>query len=266
MTASRPLHRPPDKLTLSKGTARQGGCAEEQIAKEREKKDAATRVAELLQERQGAEEDWAAAASGAAAQGAVGHARSGDGGCGAARAQARGIRPRCAPAPRAGRVGTGPGRAAAPLPWPSAPPPVLAASVPHAVVAAPPAPTASTAVAPAPVERRPAAPTPPVAAKRPLWCRWPRQEEPGLLDAADGRQPARRRGWRPADRLARRRSASTASPSARRRTAARPRSSRAASSPTRSSAPAAVSASTRAMRGGCVVVDELLAEPARRDR
>ncbi|MFL6665220.1 MAG: FimV family protein, partial [Rhizobacter sp.] len=177
----------PDKLTLSKGAAgAKAGAQEEKIAREREKKDASTRVAELAKN----VEDLKRLAGAASAPGA---------------------KTAAAPVPAAttkpGATVTAPiATPSVPTP-PAAPPPVAAASVPAPkptpVAPAPaPAPVAAAPVASAPVTAAAptasaavvaAAPTPPAAsapvvaarppASAPITARAPAPpaEEPGML-------------------------------------------------------------------------------------
>ncbi len=144
----------PDKLTLSKGAtpgSKASSAAEEQIARERERKEAAARVAELARNVDELKKLSGAAASAAAPAVA------------AAPAAAPAPTPAAAPAPVAA-----PASAAVPAPAPVAAAPAPASA--PVVVAAAPAPAAPASVVAKPAAApKPAAPAP-VAA-----------EEPGLL-------------------------------------------------------------------------------------
>jgi pilus assembly protein FimV len=179
----------PDKLTLSKGTGAKA-APEEQIAKGAEKKDAATRVAELSKNVEELKKLGAAASSAAK-----------PGGTSATQTPATAVAAAPVPKPVASVPAATPvAKAPAPASAPVAPPPVVAAPavasapapvaaasvpVPAATLAAAsaPAPAAST-VAAAPVAApASAAPTPPVAAKPAPAVPVAAKEEPGLLDS-----------------------------------------------------------------------------------
>lgn len=172
----------PDKLTLSKGTGTKP-AAEEQIAKGAEKKDAATRVAELSKNVEELKKLGAAASSAAK-----------PGGTSATPTPATAVAAAPVPKPAASTPAVTPAK---PAPTPVAPPPVAAvASAPAPVAAASvpvpapavaaastPAPAASTVVAAAPVAApASAAPTPPAAKPAPV-VPVAAKEEPGLLDS-----------------------------------------------------------------------------------
>jgi pilus assembly protein FimV len=163
----------PDKLTLSKGAASRPGGAEDQIAKSGERKDAATRVAELSKNVEELKK------LGQATQGASA------GGTGPAPAPAPGVPTIAAapvappvaaptpPAPAAPAVAASPATPPAAASVAAATPPAVAEAASAAVVAAAPADPAASAVAaaaPAPAPAKPPAAAPVVA-----------REEPGLL-------------------------------------------------------------------------------------
>ncbi len=163
----------PDKLTLSKGAASKPGGAEDQIAKSGERKDAATRVAELSKNVEDLKKLGQAAQGAAGGTGAAASAPSGP-----AIAAAPVAPPVAAPTPPAPVATPAPTVAAASVPAAAPAPapviaaaPVEAASAP-AVAAAPAEPAASPVAAAAP----PAAPAKPPAAA-PVVAK----EEPGLL-------------------------------------------------------------------------------------
>ena len=173
----------PDKLTLSKGAAAsKPGGAEDQIAKSGEKKDTATRVAELSKNVEELKKLGAAASSAAAGKpGAAAPAPKGP----AVTAAAPAVTPPPPPPPAPAPV------APPPPPPPPAPPPVASAPTPPApasVPAAAPAPVA-VAAAPAPEASAPvvaAAPAASVAPPAPPKAAAPKpalaKEEPGFLD------------------------------------------------------------------------------------
>ena len=191
----------PDKLTLSKGALQSKTAAEDKIAKDKQAKEATTRVAELsknigdLNKIAGAPATSAAPAAAAAAPAAS-----------AAKTPGLPIdKPAVVPAPVAAAVGAAaataaasatktaavPVAAAAPVPAASIPmasptisTPVAvvtsaAASSPSAVIAS--APVAVAAVASAPVAVAAPVASAPVAAKKPVVVN-PQQPEPGLID------------------------------------------------------------------------------------
>lgn len=168
----------PDKLTLSKGAASKPGGAEDQIAKSGERKDAATRVAELSknveelkklgQATQGAAAGGTGAAASASAVPAI--------------AAAPVAPPVAAPTPPAPAVPPAP----APAPVAAAPAAASApAATPPAVAAAPAEPASAPAVAAAPAEPASApavvAAPAPAPAKPPAAAPVVAKEEPGLL-------------------------------------------------------------------------------------